>query len=309
MAGSYSPIPTFILCPDFNIPPPPLGQLQLGSVLGDLGVQGVLNPINRGKEIQVPESSLIPADRPMEKAGFARRLEDLHHGKSSIWAKILNENILGANFFGKRTGNETLIVDKLFKRSFTPSGEFLKQTLESPMVSFYVDEIKHKKRIYLITGLIWTEGAKLSKVQYQQGIISSELAVPEPLSSTSIGLGGSYAHGSTISCGFNGSSPFLLGFRVKKIWWDRHGKWAVRSPPEVKEMAVLWMVSDMLMTRWTPRKTRQLWMRRCLERIILSLGFCNDDSDYHNWSKEVQGRLENATRHTISPRASLYLVS
>ncbi|KAM0512892.1 hypothetical protein ACHAPE_008394 [Trichoderma viride] len=225
MAGSYSPIPTFILCPDFNIPPPPLGQLQLGSVLGDLGVQGVLNPINRGEEIQVPESSLVPADRPMEKAGFARRLEDLHQGKSSIWAKILNENILSANFFGKRTGNETLIVDKLFKRSFTPSGEFLKPTLESPMVSSYVDEIKHKKRIYLITGLIWTEGAKLSKVQYQQGIISSELAVPEPLSSTSIGLGGSYAHGSTISCSFDGSSPFILGFRVKKIWWDRHGKW------------------------------------------------------------------------------------
>ncbi|EHK46963.1 hypothetical protein TRIATDRAFT_263405 [Trichoderma atroviride IMI 206040] len=207
------PIPTFILCPDFNIPPPPLGQLQLGSVLGDLGIQGVLNPINRGDEIQVSESSLVPADGPLEKAGFTRHLEDLHHGKSSIWARILNEDILGAKFFGKRTGNETL------------TRRIQKQTLESPTVSSFVDQLRHKKRIYLITGLIWTEGARLSKVQHQQGTISSELAVPEPLSSTSIGLEGSYSHGSTISCGFSSSSPFILGFRVKKIWWDRHGKW------------------------------------------------------------------------------------
>ncbi|UKZ69412.1 uncharacterized protein TrAtP1_010422 [Trichoderma atroviride] len=198
MAGSYSPIPTFILCPDFNIPPPPLGQLQLGSVLGDLGIQGVLNPINRGDEIQVSESSLVPADGPLEKAGFTRHLEDLHHGKSSIWARILNEDVLGAKFFGKRTGNETLTVDKLFMRYFTPSEEFKSKLLNLQ---------------------------RLSKVQHQQGTISSELAVPEPLSSTSIGLEGSYSHGSTISCGFSSSSPFILGFRVKKIWWDRHGKW------------------------------------------------------------------------------------
>ncbi|KAK1239899.1 hypothetical protein MKX08_007341 [Trichoderma sp. CBMAI-0020] len=224
MAGSYSPTPTFVLCPDFNIPPPPLGRLQLGSVLGDLGIQGVLNPINRGDEIQVSESSLVPADGPLEKEGFTRCLEDLHHGKSSIWAKILSEDILGLKFFGKHTGNETLTVEKLFMRYFTPSEEFIKQTLESPTVSTFVEELKHKKPIYLITGLIWTEGARLSKIQHHQWTINSELAVSEPLSSTSIGLGGSHAHGSTISCGFNSSSPFILGFRVKKIWWDRHGK-------------------------------------------------------------------------------------
>ncbi|KAL7898889.1 hypothetical protein HDV63DRAFT_176865 [Trichoderma sp. SZMC 28014] len=225
MAGSYSPTPTFILCPDFNIPPPPLGQLQLGSVLCDLGVQGVLNPINRGDEIQVSDSSLVPPDGPLEKAGFTRRLADLHHVKSNIWARILKEDILAMKFFGKRIGNETLTVDKLFMRYFTPNNEFLKQTLESPTVSSFVDGLKHKKRIYLITGLIWTEGAKLSKMQHHEGNASSEFAVSEPLSSTSNGSGGSYAHGSTISCGFDASSPFILGFRVKKIWWDRHGEW------------------------------------------------------------------------------------
>lgn len=112
MAGSISPKPSFMLCPDFNIPPPPLGQLQLGSVLGDLDIQGVLNPINRDDEIQVLESSLFPTDGPLERAGFTRRLEDLRHRQSNIWARIFNKDALGVNLFGRRIGDEILTVEK-----------------------------------------------------------------------------------------------------------------------------------------------------------------------------------------------------
>ncbi|KAL6403024.1 major facilitator superfamily mfs-1 [Ilyonectria robusta] len=77
MTASFSLQPSFHLCPDFSIAPPPNGQLELGSVLRGLDFDSVFTPLDIGGTIKVPDSQLKPLDKPSEKAGFSRSLKEL----------------------------------------------------------------------------------------------------------------------------------------------------------------------------------------------------------------------------------------
>ncbi|KAK2746949.1 hypothetical protein FQN57_002521 [Myotisia sp. PD_48] len=133
MAASFSPNPSFHLCPDFNIAPPPTGHLKLGSVLSSLNIRGVLRPLNHGDTVMVPESQLQPPHEPMKKTGFSRSLKELRGLEGSIWAKIFGWEGLGNIFTGlrKRENDETLTVESLFIRYFIPTADYLKQALEA----------------------------------------------------------------------------------------------------------------------------------------------------------------------------------
>ncbi|KAH7140364.1 hypothetical protein B0J13DRAFT_557566 [Dactylonectria estremocensis] len=162
MAGSVSPKPCFHLCPDFNIAPPPNGHLQLGSVLAGLDIDSVLDPLDVGASLPVPESQLWPRDGPQEKTGFSRSLRELRSLEGSIWAKIFGWHGLGVKFSlpHQREANETLSVEKLLVRYFSPTPEYTKQALELDGVAFYIVNTNFKKPVYLVTGLMWAEGAQ-----------------------------------------------------------------------------------------------------------------------------------------------------
>ncbi|PKK50415.1 hypothetical protein CI102_7517 [Trichoderma harzianum] len=195
MATSFSPQPSFHLCPDFSIAPPPNGQLELGFVL-------------RGLDLR-------PLDKPSEKVGFSRSLEELRGLEVSIWENIFgNEGLGGAlSFLRNRENDETLIVEKLFVRYFIPTFEYTKIALKS----------MRKKPVHMVTGLMWTEGAKLSKVQSRIRSNSGQVVATDPNSGTVGGARVVYGIKETASSSFDGSMPFILGIRVRKIWWDRDG--------------------------------------------------------------------------------------
>ncbi|KAF2801992.1 uncharacterized protein BDZ99DRAFT_212406 [Mytilinidion resinicola] len=221
MAGSISPQPSFHLCPDFSIAPPPDGHLQLGSVLHTLDIDGVLTPLDIGATVLVPESQRWPRDNPMEKMGFNRSLKELRGLEGSIWAKIFGWNGLGAmfSFLRRRENDETLAVEKLFVQYFIPTTEYMKQALEVNGVAFYIRENKFKEPVYLVTGLMWTEGAKLSKIKSKKNKVSGQAAV----TGTTGGTSGAYESEESLYSSFDGSTPFILGIRVRKIWWDKEG--------------------------------------------------------------------------------------
>lgn len=225
MAGSISPKPSFHLCPDFSIAPPPDGHLQLGSVLRALDIDGVLTPLDIGATVLVPKLQLWPRDKPMEKTGFSRSLKELRGLEGSIWAKIFGWDGLGAMFsFLRRRGNdETLTVEKLLVQYFIPTPEYIKQALEVDGVAFYIRTTKLKEPVYLVTGLMWTEGAKLSKIKSKKNKVSGQAAATDPHSGTTGGASGAYESEESLSASFDGSTPFILGIRVRKIWWDEQG--------------------------------------------------------------------------------------
>ncbi|KAI1202104.1 hypothetical protein F5X97DRAFT_253159 [Nemania serpens] len=225
MAGSVSPKPSFYLCPDFNIAPPPDGHLQLGSILRALDISGVLSPLDTGATVAVPESELFPRDKPMEKSGFTRSLKELRGLEGSIWAKLFGWDGLGAvfSFLRERENNETLQVEKLLSRYFVPTPEYMRQAIEVDGVSFYLKNVKYQKPVYLVTGLMWVEGAKLSKNQSVVNKVDAQAAATDPHSGTTGGARVASGIGDDLSTSFDGSTPFVLGIRVRKIWLDKHG--------------------------------------------------------------------------------------
>lgn len=225
MAGSVSPRPSFHLCPDFSISPPPHGHLQLGSVLRSIDLDGVLTPLDIGATVSVPEGQLWPRDKPQEKTGFSRSLRELRRLEGSIWAKLFGWDGLGTafSFLRCRDNDETLTVDKLLVRYFIPTPEYVKQALEVDGVAFHVRNTKCKKPIYLVTGLMWVEGAQLSKAQSRQNKVRGQGVATDPHSGTTGGAGAAYEGEDSSGLSFDGSTPFVLGIRVRKIWWDKEG--------------------------------------------------------------------------------------
>jgi len=114
-------------------------------------------------------------------------------------------------------------VEKLLVQYFIPTPEYVKQALEVDGVAFYIRNTKLKEPVYLVTGLMWTEGAKLSKIKSKKNKVSGQAAATDPHSGTTGGVRGAYESEESVSSSFDGSTPFILGIRVRKIWWDKEG--------------------------------------------------------------------------------------
>ncbi|KAK7403526.1 hypothetical protein QQX98_010704 [Neonectria punicea] len=222
--ATFSPSPSFHLCPDLSIVPPPNGHLHLGSVLRNLVIEGVLAPLDAGATVPIPASQLWPRGAPMEKMGFTRSIKELRSLEGSIWAKIFGWDGLGAIFpcLARREDDEVLTVDRLLVQYFTPDMEFVTRALEVDGVAFYIKNTKFKKPVFIITGLMWAEGASLSKVQCHEKSFSGQAAATEPKSGTTTGTSGTYRSQKNLITSFDGSTPFILGIRVKKIWWEKN---------------------------------------------------------------------------------------
>ncbi|RMJ08760.1 hypothetical protein CDV36_011614 [Fusarium kuroshium] len=220
--ASFSPQPSYHLCPDFNIPPPPDGHLELGSVLRGIDLNSVLSPLDCGDTVEIPASQKMFRS---EKTGFSRTLKELRGIKGNIWANIFGSDGLGAmfSFLRKRENDEVLTVQKLLVHYFIPTPEYMKQALEIDNVAFHINNTKREKPVYLVTGLMWTEGAKLSKVLSKKNRVDGQAAATDPHSGTTARGAASYENEDSYTSSFDGSTPFILGIRVRKIWWDKGG--------------------------------------------------------------------------------------
>ncbi|KAM5344485.1 hypothetical protein ACJ41O_013021 [Fusarium nematophilum] len=223
MASSTSPKPSYHLCPDFSIAPPPDGHLTLGSILKNLDVDGVAHPLNLKDAIGVPDEDIFPRRTPDSKTGFTRTLKELRAVEASIWAKIFSVQGLGGSlsFLRKRADDETLTVEDMQTRYFSPDEEYMKKSLELPNVAGFVDVTSKKVPVYMVTGLKVAVGAKLSKVSAKTTKIDGQMGVTDPQGVASGGGSGGYTSEDAAAVGFDGSTPFVLGIRVRKIWWER----------------------------------------------------------------------------------------
>jgi hypothetical protein len=222
---SVNPEPSYHLCPDFSISPPPDGHLTLGSIIKNLKVDGVSHPLNLNSIVDIPPAEIFPQEGPHEITKFTRTLGELRSVEGSIWAKIFGPDGPGGklSFLRKRTDNETLTVESLLTRYFIPTEEYMKKALETPGVAIFVGVTQREVPVYLITGLKVAVGAKLSKTRTKSTHAAGEASGTDPHTGTSAGASAAYKGDGTAVAGFDGSKPFVLGFRVRKIWWRRDG--------------------------------------------------------------------------------------
>lgn len=218
---SINPRPSYHLCPDFSISPPPNGHLTLGSILKNLDVDGVAHPLNLGSTIDIPSTEIYPRDAPDRKSRFTRTLHELRSVEGSIWAKIFGCDGLGGKlgFLSKRADDETVTVEDLQTRYFSPTEAYMKNSLELPNVALFVNVTRMKVPVYMVTGIKVAVGAKLSKAKAKTTQAYGEGAGTDFHSGTSAGGCAGYTSEGNAAGSFDGSKPFVLGFRVRKIWW------------------------------------------------------------------------------------------
>jgi hypothetical protein len=218
---SLNPKPSYHLCPTFTIPPPPNGHVDLGSILTSLDRDGVDNPVNIYCRVAVPKEHIYPRRGPDEKNGFTRTLKELRSTDTGLWAKVFAVGGAGFKFLRARSDDETLTVDKLLTRYFSPTKDYMAESLEASHVESYLLDTGKKEPVYMVTGYMYVKGAKLSRAENKNSQTGAEASATEPNTQTSIGGNAGYTRGNESSSGFDGSTPFILGLRVRKIWWDK----------------------------------------------------------------------------------------
>ncbi|KAF2637930.1 hypothetical protein P280DRAFT_491890 [Massarina eburnea CBS 473.64] len=146
------------------------------------------------------------------KGGFTRTLKHLRSAEAGLWARIFGSP-LGGNFkfLRERSDDELLSVTQLLTRYFIP------------IVASFVSLTKRKVPVYMVTGIVIAVGAKLSKVHSKKTNASGELSGTYPNSGITGGVNAGMGKEDSASAAFDGSKDYVLGLRVRKIWWNKEG--------------------------------------------------------------------------------------
>lgn len=216
-----SQIPSYHLCPDFSISPPPNGHLTLGSIISGLDLEDIMAPLNLHCEISIPSIRIYPRDGPDSKTGFTRTMKELRATEGSIWAKICSLDDIGGKlgFLRKRSNEDILTVEEVQTRYFIPTQEYMSKSLDIPNVASFVQTTKMKLPVFMVIGLKVAIGAKVSKAKSKTSGADANAEVAASGVPVAGSLSGTYMNENTDKVGFDNSKPFILGIRLRKIWW------------------------------------------------------------------------------------------
>jgi len=217
---SINPKPSYHLCPDFSIAAPPNGPLDLGSVLPSLDVDGLL-PLNEDLRIPVPADRILPRGGPDVKRGFSSTMSRLRSAEAGIWAKIFGMDNLGGElgWLHKRNEDKTLTIKELRTTYFNPTNEYMAQTLALRNVDAFVQATRKKAPLYMITGIKVAVGAMLSETKGKTDEVTAKGGAVEPNSMTDVGGKIGFTNEDKAAVGFEDSTDFVLGYRLRKIYW------------------------------------------------------------------------------------------
>ncbi|KAL1848857.1 hypothetical protein Daus18300_013469 [Diaporthe australafricana] len=201
-------VKTYILAPNWTTAPPPDGPIKLGHLLDDLTE---FVPINRTEMIDT-SGLLNPLDT---KTGFTASRGKLISGELGFAAKVIGlvGVGVGADIYYKKDKNDVLSVKKLITMTFDPTDEYIADTMKLAPVQKFMRGSKFRVPVFMITGLKIGRGEQQQLGKGRQAGRGAD-ALREPR--------GAQRHGGHQSESWDGSSPFIVAFRVRKIWY-RHG--------------------------------------------------------------------------------------
>ena len=213
---SINPRPTYHLAPDLSIPPPPKGPLHLGTVVTDLNE---LIPLNYRSRIAITEDEVFSDT----KVGFTSTFAKLRSSEWGVWAKIFGVEGFGGklNWLHSRRNDETISVDRLETTFFNPSVDYMTQVLAVPNIKAYVESTQKKAPVFMVTGIKVAIGATLSKSKTEGDEANAGFGAVKIALATDLGPKAGIKNVTTMGAGFEGSTSFVLGIRVRKIYWKR----------------------------------------------------------------------------------------
>lgn len=216
---------TYFLCPNWDYHPD--GPVQLGNII--ISPENPAQALN-GFERQPPtESSMFPAT---SKIGVTWSKEKLRSGTYGLWTEFLSFiSGLGvdASVEHSLSLEQTFSFDSITTTEFSPTPEYLTQSMSAPAVVDYLKKSRFRKHVYMITALKIVHGAKAEaknerSIEGQLGATLDGTPSGVPVSG---GPGISGKRNDRNITSFEGSSDFVFAYRLRKVITHRSGDMSI----------------------------------------------------------------------------------
>lgn len=206
---------TYFIAPNFDIHPPPDGPVRLGHIVAAPD-DPTLDPINHRDYIPAP--GVHPASF---KEGFSSTIQKLLSGNLGFWALVAGFVGLNISSGFDKSADQEITINRLETISFSPTRPYVESVLKLPEVEEYITSSKCKVPVYMVTGLKIARGASLRAGSEQS--FQSTAALEMPADTARIGPEARFAQTNIRQESFEGSSDFVLAFRVQRIRFQKVG--------------------------------------------------------------------------------------
>jgi hypothetical protein len=204
---------TYFLAPNFDYPPG--GLIALGDIITDPTEPE--NSLNEGDRVEIP-ASLIQYS---VKTDWQTTREKLHEGKIGIWASFLQMLGIGGDIGANRMNAmlDQFKFDSMESQYFRPDDAYIEKSLQNAEVQGYIEGTRHRKAIYMITGLRIVQGASGSVGTKKGHGVTAILGVDGSPAGVPIAAGPKMELSSTISenTSFSGSSDYVYAYKLLQI--------------------------------------------------------------------------------------------
>ncbi|WQF77070.1 hypothetical protein CDEST_02084 [Colletotrichum destructivum] len=222
-------VKTYILAPNWTTAPPPDGPIKLGHLLDDLTE---FVPVNRRGIVDIPTELLNKVDI---KEGFQSTRSRLVSGELGLFAKVIGLVGVGAGagIYYKKDSNDILSCKTLETMTFDPTAEYIAESMELPEVARYMKGCQFREPLYMITGFKIGRGGSLQSSNSQNRNLKLIGGLNPPGSPINIEGNVGFVREETESEAWEGSTDFVVAFRVRKIWYQ---KWDIRNKAHNKNV-------------------------------------------------------------------------
>lgn len=221
-------IPKYHIAPNFCIPPAEAGGfLQLGSIVAS--VADVDEPINEGCRVSIPISKLFCSHQKSFRATKSRMVS----GEYGLWARIVGIDGFGGelSWAPERSADDVYFFRGVDTIYFNPSQEYMEESMNQSDVKDYMVGSGYGP-VYMVTGLKTARGPSVKMFKTEKWTNIAELGLQQP-AGLPIELGPKFntSQEERQAMGFEDSSDFIIGIRVKKLMYKKHWKqWLRRTP-------------------------------------------------------------------------------
>ncbi|KAL5090447.1 hypothetical protein Trisim1_004347 [Trichoderma cf. simile WF8] len=219
------PVPKYHIAANFSIPPVEAGGiLQLGSIIAN--VASADEPLNDDCHVQIPQDKLFCS----HQKGFTAIKSHMMRGDYGVWAKFVG--IVGVRGELSRATEQSTEDTYKFQRIdtiyFNPSQAYMENSMNQKDIKDYLVG-SGEDHVYIVTGLKIARGPSVRMAKVRRLQTTGKLGLQEP-GSLSFELGPKLGISKEMreEAGFEDSTDFIIGIRVKKLMYKKH--WLTRAP-------------------------------------------------------------------------------
>jgi len=222
---------TYLVCPDFDVPPPPTGPIQLGHIITILSEP--CDSLNSDYRLDIPQDKVYNSWKNSWKAGFVATRTQLRDGAFGLWAQFLEGIGFGGEISYKfdKNVNDIYTFDRIETSFFVPSPEYYRKSVLVPPVQDYLKDSRYKLPLYMITGLKVVRGGTVTRTNSEGheevaklGFDGVPAAVP-----VKVGPEAQYSSQTKEITSFDSSSDFVFAIRLRKLTCSKDGKVRVEA--------------------------------------------------------------------------------